>query len=74
MAAKFEILSLYSSVKFNDRFEFPETLDLSEFIKYRNEDSAGAAADVPEAMEVDNVIGEWYSVLPDIIIFKSPLV
>ena len=32
-----------SSVKFNDRFEFPETLDLSEFIK-RDDD---------EAMEVD---------------------
>ena len=35
-----------SSVKFNDRFEFPETLDLSEFIKQNDDDN--------EAMEVDN--------------------
>ena len=26
-----------SSVKFNDRFEFPETLDLTEFIKQSEE-------------------------------------
>ena len=42
----------YSSVKFNDRFEFPETLDLSEFIKHRNEDQD---VDNAEAMEVDNI-------------------
>ena len=31
-----------SSVKFNDRFEFPETLDLSEFIKHSEQDDHNA--------------------------------
>ena len=38
-----------SSVKFNDRFEFPETLDLSEFIKHDHEENGDNVE-----MEVDN--------------------
>ncbi|XP_040571278.1 ubiquitin carboxyl-terminal hydrolase 7 [Lepeophtheirus salmonis] len=33
------------SVKFNDRFEFPDVLNLTEFLKHKNQD---------EAMDVDN--------------------
>merc|ERR1712038_1370242 len=39
-----------SSVKFNDRFEFPETLDLSEFIKHSEQDDHNAVQGA-EAME-----------------------
>ena len=37
-----------SSVKFNDRFEFPETLDLTEFIKQSEEHQGAEAMDVDE--------------------------
>ena len=35
-----------SSVKFNDRFEFPETLDLTEFIKQSDEHQGKKILDV----------------------------
>lgn len=44
-----------SSVKFNDRFEFPETLDLSEFIKHSEQDDHNAVQGA-EAMEVDEAV------------------
>merc|ERR1712223_1158005 len=43
-----------SSVKFNDRFEFPETLDLSEFIKHSEQDQDHVQG--AEAMEVDEAV------------------
>ncbi len=48
-----------SSVKFNDRFEFPELLDLSEFLKHSGNNGGGASGDASkngeeEAMEVDS--------------------
>ena len=38
-----------SSVKFNDRFEFPETLDLTEFIK-QSEEHQGKKSDWDNAL------------------------
>ena len=59
-----------SSVKFNDRFEFPETLDLTEFIKQSEEHQGAEAMDVDEPATQNRQTTEIQYVLHAVLVSK----